>query len=154
MARALLALVCAFAALSSSTAALLGLPALGIVDRNSLAGAVRAHEAAKVTGTRFVLGCRLDLEEGTSLLVYPTDKPAYSRLTRLLSLGKGRAGKGACRLGWDDVEQVRADDRLRLGLRTTTLEIDAGAVLVVLSRRAIGADPAEAAALINAFRPR
>lgn len=57
------------------------------------------------------------------------------------------------RLAWADVEQVRADSRLRLGLRSTTLEIDAGAVLVVLSRRAINADPEEAADLVNAFRP-
>ncbi|WP_375484524.1 PH domain-containing protein [uncultured Jatrophihabitans sp.] len=57
------------------------------------------------------------------------------------------------RLPWADVEHVRADTRLRLGLRSTTLEIDAGPVLVVLSRRAIGADPEQAAGLINALRP-
>ena len=77
--------------------------ALGIVDRNSLAGIVRAHEAAKVTGVRLIVGCRLDLADGTSLLVYPTDRPAYSRLCRLLSLGKRRAGKAKCLLHWDDV---------------------------------------------------
>ncbi|HEX2136534.1 MAG TPA: error-prone DNA polymerase [Microvirga sp.] len=85
-------------------AKLLGIPALGIVDRNSLAGIVRAHEAAKETGVRLVVGCRLDLTDGTSLLVYPTDRPAYSRLCRLLSTGKARAGKGQCALAWDDVE--------------------------------------------------
>ena len=37
------------------------------------------------------------------MLVYPMDRAAYSRLCRLLSIGKGRAGKGGCRLGWDDV---------------------------------------------------
>ena len=42
-------------------AALYGIDALGIVDRNSLAGIVRAHEAAKVTGVRLVVGARLDL---------------------------------------------------------------------------------------------
>ena len=86
-----------------STAAVLGIPALGVVDRNSLAGIVRAHEAAKATGVRLVVGCRLDLEDGTSLLVFPTDSAAYSRLCRLLSIGKGRAGKGACKLIWEDV---------------------------------------------------
>ena len=75
-------------------AAALGIEALAVVDRNSLAGIVRAHEAAKATGVRLVVGCRLDLADGTSVLVYPTDRPAYSRLCRLLSLGKGRAGKG------------------------------------------------------------
>ncbi|HEV2566730.1 MAG TPA: error-prone DNA polymerase [Microvirga sp.] len=82
----------------------LGLSALGIADRNSLAGIVRAHEAAKETGVRLVVGCRLDLTDGTSLLVYPTDRAAYSRLCRLLSLGKSRAGKGKCALAWEDVE--------------------------------------------------
>ena len=77
-----------------SAAALLGIKALGVVDRNSLAGMVRAHEAAKVTGVRLIVGCRLDLQCGTSLLVYPTDRAAYGRLCRLLSLGKTRAGKG------------------------------------------------------------
>lgn len=84
-------------------AKLLGLTALGIADRNSLAGIVRAHEAAKETGVRLVVGCRLDLSDGTSLLVYPTDRMAYSRLCRLLSIGKSRAGKGKCSLNWDDV---------------------------------------------------
>ena len=88
-----------------SAAALLGIEALGIVDRNSLAGIVRAHEAAKVTGVRLIVGCRLDLECGTSLLVYPTDRAAYGRLCRLLTVGKARAGKGKCSLDWPDVEE-------------------------------------------------
>ena len=87
-----------------SAAALLGIKALGVVDRNSLAGMVRAHEAAKVTGVRLIVGCRLDLQCGTSLLVYPTDRAAYGRLCRLLTVGKTRAGKGACHLDWPDVE--------------------------------------------------
>lgn len=84
-------------------AALLGIKALAIADRNSLAGIVRAHEAAKVTGVRLIIGCRLDLAEGTSVLVYPTDRPAYSRLCRLLSVGKRRGGKAKCILTWEDV---------------------------------------------------
>ncbi|WP_375465325.1 error-prone DNA polymerase [uncultured Methylobacterium sp.] len=87
-----------------ATAALLGHTALGIADRNSLAGIVQAHDAAKATGLRPVVGCRLDLAEGgPSLLVYPTDRLAYGRLCRLLTLGKGRAEKGDCRLHWEDV---------------------------------------------------
>jgi error-prone DNA polymerase len=71
-------------------AATLGIEGLAIVDRNSLAGIVRAHEAAKATGVRLIVGCRLDLADGMSVLVYPTDRPAYARLCRLLSLGKTR----------------------------------------------------------------
>jgi error-prone DNA polymerase len=88
-----------------ASAALLGIPALGIVDRNSLAGIVRAYEAAKTTGVRLIIGCRLDLQCGTSLLVYPTDRRAYARLCRLLTVGKTRAGKGQCHLDWPDVEE-------------------------------------------------
>ncbi|MGV6874868.1 error-prone DNA polymerase [Pseudochelatococcus sp. B33] len=81
----------------------LGIEALGIVDRNSLAGIVRAHQAAKVTGVRLIVGCRLDLADGPPVLVYPMDRPAYARLCRLLSLGKKRAGKGRCHLAWADL---------------------------------------------------
>src|ERR1700728_2297290 len=88
-----------------SAAALLGIKALGVVDRNSLAGMVRAHEASKVTGVRLIVGCRLDLQCGTSLLVYPTDRKSYGRLCRLLTVGKKRAGKGACHIDWPDVEE-------------------------------------------------
>jgi error-prone DNA polymerase len=84
-------------------AALIGIEALAIVDRNSLAGVVRAHEAAKVTGVRMIVGCRLDLADGMSVLVYPTDRPAYSRLCRLLSVGKKRGGKAKCILNWEDL---------------------------------------------------
>lgn len=84
-------------------AALLGIEALALVDRNSLAGIVRAHEAAKTTGVRLIVGCRLDLADGMSLLVYPIDRPAYSRLCRLLSIGKKRGGKARCHLEWSDV---------------------------------------------------
>lgn len=57
-------------------------------------------------------------------------------------------------LSWDDVVEVRAETRFRRGLRSVALEVDAGAVLAVLSRRALGIDPGEAAARIEAMRPR
>ncbi len=85
------------------TAAALGHRAIAITDRNSFAGIVRAHHAAKEVGIRLVVGCRLDLRDGTSLLAYPTDRAAYGRLTRLLTLGKRRAPKGECHLDYADV---------------------------------------------------
>ncbi|WP_455429094.1 PHP domain-containing protein [Fodinicurvata halophila] len=78
-----------------SRAAELGIAALGLVDCNSLAGLVRAHVAAKESGVRLVVGCRLNLTDGSSLLVYPVDRVGYGRLCRLLTLGKQRAGKGS-----------------------------------------------------------
>lgn len=66
----------------------LSIEALGICDRNSLAGMVQAHVAAKEVGLRLVVGCRLDLADFPPVLVYPMDRAAYGRLCRLLSLGK------------------------------------------------------------------
>ena len=81
----------------------LGHDAIAIADRNSLAGVVRAHRAAKQLGMRLIVGSRLVLEDGASLLCFPTDRAAYGRLCRLLTRGKRRAQKGECRLGYEDV---------------------------------------------------
>ena len=88
-----------------ATAAAFGMEALAITDWNSLAGIVRAHEAAKTTGVRMIVGCRLQLTDSSEILLYPTDRAAYSRLCRLLSVGKSRAGKARCELSWDDLAQ-------------------------------------------------
>jgi error-prone DNA polymerase len=85
------------------TAAVLGHRAVAVTDHNSFAGIVRAHQAAKTVGIRLVVGCRLDLADGASLLAFPQDRAAYGRLTRLLTLGKRRARKGECRLDYTDV---------------------------------------------------
>ncbi len=81
----------------------LGYRALAICDRNSVAGIVRAHIAAKATGVRLIIGCELVLRDGATLVVLPTDRAAYGRLCRLLSLGKARAGKGECDLDLQDL---------------------------------------------------
>ena len=86
-----------------ATAAALGHRAIAVTDRNSVAGLVRAHQAAKTAGIRLVVGVRLDLQDGTSLLAYPQDRAAYGRLTRLLTLGRRRAPKGECHLDYADV---------------------------------------------------
>ncbi|QIR86591.1 error-prone DNA polymerase [Paracoccus sp. AK26] len=88
-----------------ATAAMMGIEALAVTDRNTLAGIVRAWEAAKATDVRLVVGCRLDLACGMALLVYPMDRVGYGRLCRLLTLGKSRAGKGKCHLEWSDVAE-------------------------------------------------
>jgi len=74
----------------------LGHKAIAITDRNSLAGVVRAHAAAKAAKFRLVVGARLDLTDGASLLCYPTDRDAYGRLCQLLTVGRRRAEKGEC----------------------------------------------------------
>ncbi|HEX6180007.1 MAG TPA: error-prone DNA polymerase [Chitinophagaceae bacterium] len=76
---------------------------IAITDRNTLAGIVRAHAAAKKKNIRLIPGCRLDLVDGPSLLVYPTNKEAYSNLCRLLTTGNIRTEKGRCELYKQDV---------------------------------------------------
>src|SRR5208283_100644 len=105
---------------------LLGLPALGITDRNSLAGIVRAHQRAADTGVRLVIGCRLDLTDSPPVLVYPTDRPSYARLCRLLTIGKRRAGKGACTLAWPDLA-AHADGLIAVLLADTPAATASGA---------------------------
>jgi error-prone DNA polymerase len=90
-------------------AAVLGMKAIGVTDRNTLAGIVRAHQRAKEAGIRLIVGCRLDLKDGPSVLVYPTSRTGYSRLTHLLTIGKGRAGKGKCELYWPDLTAASED---------------------------------------------
>src|SRR5690242_16242556 len=91
-------------------AALLGYAAIGIADRNTLAGVVRmysAFEELKEKGepiTKQLVGCRLVFVDGTpDILAYPTDRQAYGHLCRLLSAGKLRAPKGDCILTLEDL---------------------------------------------------
>jgi error-prone DNA polymerase len=122
----------------------LGLAALGLSDRNSLAGVVRAHVAAKEQGVRLLIGARLVFQDGAALIVYPRDRAAYGRLCRLLSLGKSgiddeapdeasleeasdeiqpdRIGKGECRL---DFAQAAALAEGLIALAPAPASIDA-----------------------------
>jgi error-prone DNA polymerase len=90
-----------------AAAAQLGYAAIGIADRNTLAGVVRAYAALqdmKVPGPRLLVGARLVFVDGTpDILAYPIDRAAYGRLCRLLSAGKRRAPKGECFLALDDL---------------------------------------------------
>ena len=83
----------------------LGHEAIAVADRNTLAGVVRMHIAAKEAGLRLVVGARLDLRDGASLLAFPEDRAAYGRLSRLITLGRRRAPKGDCDLTRADVFQ-------------------------------------------------
>ena len=92
----------------------LGHAGIGIADRNTLAGVVRAHcvveeERATHPDFRLVVGSRLVLHDGFEILCFPTDRAAYGRLSRLLTLGKTRAPKGECFLGLPDVVEFGED---------------------------------------------
>ena len=81
----------------------LGHRAIGIADHNSVAGVVRAHAEAKREGLRLLVGARIDLLEGLSAIVYPTDRAAWGRLCKLLSDGKRSAPKGECHIAASDL---------------------------------------------------
>lgn len=90
----------------------LGHTAIGITDRNTLAGVVRAFAASRdekhprnpeYDKIKLLVGSRLETRDGYSLLAYPTDLDAYKRLSRLLTLGNRRVEKGQCDLTFDDL---------------------------------------------------
>ncbi|HEY2349477.1 MAG TPA: error-prone DNA polymerase [Puia sp.] len=93
-------------------AAAFGYAAIAITDRNSLAGIVRAHTAARTTDIQFLPACRLDLLDGPGLLVYPINLDGYSQLSGLLTTGNLRAEKGECHLYKTDVFHQLKDVRL------------------------------------------
>ena len=88
-------------------AAELGLAAVGIADRNTLAGVVRAyaaHQEIKGNKPKLLVGACLVFRDGTpNILAYPTGRVAYGNLCRLLSAGKRHAPKGECYLNFDDL---------------------------------------------------
>lgn len=81
----------------------LGLAGIAIADTNTFAGIVRGHAAAKECDIRYLVAVRLVLLDGAEILAYPTDRDAYGRLCRLLTLGKRRTKKGSCELTLEDV---------------------------------------------------
>jgi len=95
-------------------AAALGLSAVGIADRNTLSGVVRAHVAAKETDIQLVVGARLVTRNGLEFLCFPKDRAAYGRLSRLLTLGNRRAPKGECYLIVEDIVAAAQDQVLVL----------------------------------------
>ncbi|MDX2484544.1 MAG: error-prone DNA polymerase [Pseudodonghicola sp.] len=96
-------------------AAALGLAGVALTDHNSLAGVVRAYSALKelrrelgeaVPLPKLIVGARLILRDSdTHWIALPQDRAGYARLTRLLTLGKRRAPKGACHLDLRDLQQ-------------------------------------------------
>ena len=86
----------------------LGLHTIGIADRNSVAGVVRAWaalgDAPARKGLRLITGTRLVFVDGTpDIIAYPATRHGWGRLTRLLTRGNMKAVKGSCILTFDDL---------------------------------------------------
>src|SRR5436190_14756859 len=85
-------------------AAALGYRALALTDECSLAGAVRAHVAAKDVGLPLVIGSEIRLQDGPRLVLLATDREGYGNLSDLITRGRCRTKKGSYSLRWDDLD--------------------------------------------------
>ena len=83
----------------------LGLAGIGIADRNTLAGVVRAHVAAKELGLPLLVGSRLVTTCGFEMIVYPKTRTAYGQLCKFLTRGNRRAPKGECFFSFQELIQ-------------------------------------------------
>jgi len=108
----------------------LGYAGIAITDRESIAGVVRGHAPAKELGLQYIVGAEVHPLDGPPMVLWPTDRAAYGRLCRLLSLGRMRCEKGRCELRFDDIARFAegilagvipdsddANDRMRSFLR-------------------------------------
>ena len=82
-----------------------GYTAIAVTDRNTLAGIVRAHVAAKEAGLKLLIGAEIVPEDGAATVLLATDRAAYGRLSQLITVGRRRAVKGECRLRVSDIEE-------------------------------------------------
>src|SRR5277367_2972983 len=117
-------------------AAILGLPAIGIADHNTLSGVVRAFKELdnpKIEHKpKLLIGSRIVFIDGTpDILVYPRDRVAYGRLCQLLTQGKRGEGtlKGECHLRIDDLLAFAKGQLLVLALPHRFEEVKAHEVL-------------------------
>jgi error-prone DNA polymerase len=86
-------------------AAMLGYAGLAVTDRNSVAGVVRAHVAAKKTGLPLLIGAEVTLADAGPVLLWAMNRQGYGRLCRLLTRGRRLAPKGECHLSFADVAE-------------------------------------------------
>ncbi len=84
----------------------LGYAALAITDEASLAGAVRAHRAAKEAGLPLIVGAQFRLDDGFKLVLLAQNRAGYGNLSALITLARRRAEKGSYRLTRGDLEAV------------------------------------------------
>jgi error-prone DNA polymerase len=82
----------------------LGYTALAITDECSVAGAVRAHVAAKQSGLKLIIGTEIQLDDGLKLVLLATDRRGYGSLCALITRGRMRSAKGRYQLTRCDLE--------------------------------------------------
>src|SRR3954470_24811457 len=115
-----------------------GMRAVAVTDRNSLAGVVRAFEAAREHDIQLIVGARLDFTDHSSLLALPTDRAAYGRLSRLITLGRRRAPKGECSIAIADLE-THGEGQILIALPPDAADAAFAAQLPSLKARCVDA---------------
>jgi error-prone DNA polymerase len=115
----------------------LQLTAIGIADRNSFAGVVRAYDEAKNRRIKLLVGTRLVTIDGFEALAYPTDRSAYGRLCRLITAGNLKAKKGECHLTFADI-LAASEARILIAIPPRTIADDFTERLSALARAAPG----------------
>lgn len=86
-----------------------GYTALAITDECSLAGVVRAHEQARNTGLKLIIGTELRLADGLHLVLLATNRRGYTQLCRLITKGRRQVVKGSYKLHREDLQQDLSD---------------------------------------------
>ncbi|XBT46213.1 error-prone DNA polymerase [Pseudomonas viridiflava] len=82
-----------------------GYQALAITDECTLAGIVRAWQAAKEHQLRLIVGSEVQLQDGPRLVLLVQDLAGYQNLCALITRGRRRAQKGEYQLFRDDLQQ-------------------------------------------------
>jgi len=84
----------------------LGYAALAVTDECSMAGIVRAHEAARELDFKLLVGTELRLEQGSKLVLLAADQPGYGAICQLITRARRRSVKGEYRAELADLEAL------------------------------------------------
>ena len=81
-----------------------GYQALAITDECTLAGIVRAWQAAKAHALRLIIGSEVQVHQGPKLVLLVQDLRGYQNLCALITRARRRARKGSYQLLGEDLE--------------------------------------------------
>jgi error-prone DNA polymerase len=85
-----------------------GLPAIAVTDRDGVYGIVRAHLAAKETGTHLIIGSEITVDDGSTIVLLVRHRKGYANLCNLVTTGRRRCEKGSSKVAWREIGE-RAD---------------------------------------------
>ncbi len=103
----------------------LGYAALAIADECSLAGIVRAHEAAESVGLPLIVGSQFRFEEGDRIALLAPTQAGYSQICQIITRSRRAARKGAYSISRADFESGTASETIALWIPGPRIEADA-----------------------------